>query len=151
MWGVGGGGQILLPFHFISFSCVWRLPARTGRMFLLVQLVGGLHPRHKIRPEWYLTLTILHLLPFQKRRTAFLCQAFRELVGQQSQGPAWAGSLQPSCLLPVRPVSPSSLSRRCEAADPVQTCGKVHRAPVVHPGPFPLTGEGTPSRKASLD
>lgn len=45
------------------------------------------------------------------------------------------------------PWTSSSLRGRGWAGDPVQTCGKVHRAPAIHTMPFPLTGKGTPDRK----
>lgn len=69
------------------------------------------------------------------------------IFGQASQSPPWAAApcgtsrvvcLQSPCLLlPGRPRSPVAALHACLPlrghGDPAETCGKVHRAPAIHP------------------
>ena len=153
------GKQSLLPLHFISFSCIWRLPARMEHSFKLSSWEVCTNCIKK-SPDRYRPLTFMYLLPFKKKLMLFF--------GQASQSILWAASWalwNLSCVSPVL-LSPPSLGGgslqqlpsmqvflsecRWWAGDPVQTCGKVHRAPAIHTIPSPLTGKGTPYRKVSL-
>lgn len=152
------GKQSLLPFHFISFSCIWRLPSRMQHSFKFNSWEVCTNSIKK-PPDRYLPLTFMYLLPFKKNVRLFFGQASQSFL----RAAIWA-PWNLCCVSPVL-LSPSLGGRSLQqlpsmqvflsqcrwwAGDPVETCGKVHRAPAIHTIPFPLTGKGTPYRKVSL-